>query len=191
VVCGAPLDDHCFHSCTCQAGGGVLLRHGKGISAVGSLVKRWRHEAPLTEQRVPAWDRPARRRQGAAEDGMERAILDLEYQEADGRTWIDVSIRHPMAGTDGEVRAAARRDGEASRRGERQKHARYPGERLVPFVLETSGRMGAEARHWLKAQVRELPEDLQSKELGRAYKVLSCALQSQVARQLRQAAGLH
>ncbi|CAK0858653.1 unnamed protein product, partial [Prorocentrum cordatum] len=37
-----------------------------------------------------------------------------------------------------EVRVAARRDGEASRRGERDKHARYPGERLTPFVFEDS-----------------------------------------------------
>lgn len=190
VVCGAPLDDRGFHSCTCQSGGGVLRRHGKGISAIGSLARRWKHEEPLTEQRVPAWDRPSRRSQGGAHDGVERAILDLEYREDDGRMWIDVSARHPAAGSAREVRTAARRDGEAARRGEREKHARYPGSRLVPFVLETPGRVGGEARHWLKAQTRQLPEDQQAKELSRAYKVLSCALQSQVASQLRKAAGL-
>ena len=36
----------------------------------------------------------------------------------------------------------------------------------------------------------ELPRDIQSRELQRAYKVVSCALQTEVAWQLRKAAGL-
>ena len=141
---------------------------------------------------MPAWDRPTRRTGAEREvDGIERAILDIEYSECDGRTWIDVSVRHAAAGSAPDVRTAARRDGEAARRGEREKHSRYPGERLVPFVLEAQGRIGAEARQWLRAQTRELPDDLQTSELSRAYKVISCALQSQVAQQLRSAAGLH
>ena len=45
-------------------------------------------------------------------------------------------------------------------------------------------------RQWLLAHVRELPKDMQTSKLARAYRVLSCALQRQVARQLRRAAGL-
>ena len=119
-----------------------------------------------------------------------RAILDLQYAEVDGPWWVDVTVRHPAAGDDTALRAAARRPGEATRRAEREKHERYPGERLTAFALETSGRLGAEARQWLLAQVRELPEDTQTGELARAYKALSSALQRQVARQLRRAAGL-
>ena len=104
--------------------------------------------------------------------------------------WLDVTIRHSAAGGPAELSAAARRDGEACRRGEREKHARYPGDRLVPFALECAGRLGGEARQWLRAQVRALPEDMQLFELTRAYKIVSCALQGQVARQLRKAAGL-
>ena len=85
---------------------------------------------------------------------------------------------------------AAKRDGEAARRGEREKHLRYPGDRLVPFVLECGGRLGGEARQWLRSHVAELPEDTQLQEVTRAYKVVSCALQGQIARQLRKAAGL-
>ena len=87
-------------------------------------------------------------------------------------------------------RAAARRAGEAARRAERAKHTRYPGERLTAFALETGGRLGGEARAWLLALARELPEDSQQEELARAYRVLSCALQRELAHQLRRAAGL-
>ena len=121
---------------------------------------------------------------------MERAILDVEYSDADGRMWMDITIRHPAAGNGCQLRAAARKDGEACRRGEREKHARYPGGRLIPFALETGGRVGGEARQWLRTQVRDLPEDIQGFELARAYRVVSCGLQGQVARQLRKAAGL-
>ena len=186
VLCGQPLDDRGYHSSTCQCGGGVLRRHGRIERVVGSLVARWRHETPLYEQRVPAWD--TRDANGTI---VERAILDLQYQDDDGTRWVDVSCRHAAAGDTAQLRAAARREGEASRRGERDKHRRYPGDRLIPFVVETGGRVGAEARHWLHALTREWPKDQQAKELTRAYKSVSCALQSEVAGQLRRCAGLH
>jgi len=114
----------------------------------------------------------------------------VQYEEADGRRWVDVTVRHPAAGDESAVRVAARRPGEASRRAEREKHERYPGERLTAFAVETAGRLGAEARQWLLSHVRELPDDEQQAELARAYCVVSCAVQRHVARQLRQAAGL-
>ncbi len=161
------------------------MRRNERLGRVGSRrLTRWRQDVPLYEQRVPTWDRQNQRGE------TERAILDVQFQDADGTRWVDVSIRLPAAGTEAHVRLAARRDGEASRTGERDKHKRYPGERLVPFVLETGGRVGAEARHWLHALTRELPQDQQAKELTRAYKALSCALQSEVARQLRGCADL-
>ena len=65
-----------------------------------------------------------------------------------------------------------------------------PGDRLVPFSIECGGRLGGEARSWLRAQVRALPDDIQLSELSRAYRIISCAVQGQIARQLRKAAGL-
>lgn len=161
-----------------------MRRHARLGRVLGSFLTRWRHEVPLYEQRVPTWDRLSD--QGV----LERAILDVQYQDDDGTRWVDGSIRHPAAGTVAHVRLAARRDGEASRRGERDKHTRYPGDRLVPFVLETGGRVGAEGRHWLHSLTRQLPKDQQTTELTRAYKAVSCALHSEVARQLRSSAGL-
>ena len=127
---------------------------------------------------------------GVVTERPEQAILDIEYQDVDGRRWVDVSVRDPAAGNASELSAAARRDGEAARRGERAKHTRYPGDRLTAFVVETSGRVGAEARQWLRRHTHDLPEDQRTAELTRAYKAVSCAVQATVARQLRQAAGL-
>ena len=161
-----------------------MRRHARLGRVLGSFLTKWRHEVPLFEQRVPAWDRLN------GQGNPERAVLDVQCQDDDGARWVDGSIRHPAAGTAAHVQLAARRDGEASRRGERDKHARYPGDRLVPFVVEVGGRVGAEARHWLRNLTRELPADQQAAELTRAYKAVSCALQSEVARQLRTSAGL-
>ena len=72
-------------------------------------------------------------------------------------TTLDLSVRHPAAGEAAQVTRSARRNGEASRRGEREKHARYPGERLTPLVFEAQGRVGAEAKQWLNSQVAGLP----------------------------------
>ena len=138
---------------------------------------------------MPSWDRPSRS-QRPGRDPIERAILDIEYPAEDGRLWLDVTMRHPAAGCAAGVNAAARKDGEASRRGEREKHSRYPGDRLIPFAVECGGRLGGEARNWLRSQVRSLPDDIRLNELLRAYRLVSCAVQGQISRQLRKAAGL-
>lgn len=144
---------------------------------------------PLFEQCVPAWDRP-RRNPAPDEDPIERAVLDIEYASEGGRRWLDVTVRHPAVGNDSAVRAASRKDGEASRRAERAKHDRYPGQQLTAFAVEIHGRIGAEARLWLLGEVRQLPADLQMAGLARAYTVVNCALQTEIVRQLRRAAGL-
>ena len=139
---------------------------------------------------MPTWDRQRQRRPGdpPGADLLEHAILDIEYFEGAGRHWLDVTVRHPAA--EHVVARAARRPGEAARAAEREKHARYPGDRLTPFVIEAPGRLGGEARQWLVRQARSCPEDQQSFELIRAYKVVSCVVQTQLALQRRRAAGL-
>ena len=158
---------------------------------MAGLVKRWTQQDAALEQRVPAWDRPRQRSTGhESADPVERAILDIEYNDGGVRRWLDVSVRHPAAGSAADIGRAARRCGEAARRGERCKHIRYPGEELTAFVVEACGRLGGEARQWLQKQTRELPEETQVAELGRAYQVVSCAVQAQQAWLLRSAAGL-
>ena len=138
---------------------------------------------------MPQWDRE-RRRRSASEDPLERAVLDVEYTEHNERRWMDVSVRHAAAGTDADVARAARKKGEAARRGEREKHDRYPGNSLTAFVVEVTGRLGGEARQWIKRMVLALPHDEQTREATRAYQAVSCTLQTYLARQLRKAAGL-
>ena len=188
TTCGQQLDEQGYHAVTEQLGGGTLQLHTRLAKAVGSLVQLWCLVQPLYEQRVLAWDRPSTRR--GEEHTVERAILDLEYVGPEGRRWIDVTVRHPAAGDESAVRAAARKDGSASRRAERQKHQRYPGANLIPFAVETPGRLGAEARAWLLGQVCNLPVEDQTRELMRAYRVISCAVHGNMAQQLRRAAGL-
>ena len=188
VTCGGPLDEAGFHGTTCQSGGGVLKRHTRLEGAVAGLIKRWTQQTPLTEQRVPAWDRE--RETDGGRRWTERAVLDIEYTDGSSRRWIDVTVRHPAAGSPSERHQAARRAGEAARRAEREKHQRYPGDSLTAFAVETYGRVGAEARQWLLRLCRELPEDMQTAELTRAYKVISCAVQAELALQLRRASDL-
>ena len=167
-----------------------MRRHWHLAEASAGLLKRWTGEKPLREQRVPTWDRQ-RQNPEPGEDPLERAVLDIEYTEANERQWIDVTARNPAAGDSADRRRAARKAGEAARRAERGKHERYPGEHLTALVVELPGRLGGEARQWLKQMVRShLPQDCWTHELTRAYKVLSCTVQSHLARQLRSAAGL-
>lgn len=186
--CNGNLDSRGFHSSTCQAGGGVIRRHFHLAAACAGLLKRYTGQAALLEQRVPTWDRQ-RQNPRHGEDSLERAVLDIEYTHLTERRWVDVSVRHPAAGTLADRVAASRRPGEASRRAERAKHERYPGQQLTAFVVELPGRLGGEARQWLKQLVMQLPSDLQLREFARAYKVISCTVQSQLALQLRRASG--
>ena len=117
-------------------------------------------------------------------------MLDVEYTDENERRWIDVSVRHAASSTDSDVARAARRGGEAARRGERCKHDRYPGAQLTAFVVEVNGRLGGEARQWIRQQVLRLPADEHAAEQTRAYQAVSCSLQTQLARQRRAAAGL-
>jgi len=190
TTCAASLDANGKHSSTCKKGGGVHRCHDDTGRALAALLKRWTGQAALLNQRVPAWDRP-RQNLRPGEDPLERALLDVEYTDELERRWIDVTVRHPAAGNAAHVAAAARRAGEASRRAERTKHERYPGPQLTAFAVELPGRLGGEARLWLRQQVRKhVPTDKWTHEVNRAYKVLSCTVQSQMARQLRSASGL-
>jgi len=166
----------------------VLQKHERLEGAVCGLIKRWTLQTPLRDQRVPTWDREVDTLDGGRR--LETTILDIEYTDEGARRWIDATVRHPAAGSTSEVCQAARRAGEAARRGERRKHTRYPGDQLTAFAVETYGRVGAEARQWLRRQTLHLPEDMQVAELTRAYKVISCAVQSELAEQLRAASGL-
>ena len=166
----------------------MLQKHERLEGAVCGIIKRWTLQTALRDQRVPTWDREVETRDGGRR--MEQATLDIECTDGGTRRWVDVTVRHPLAGSPAEVQRAAKRAGEAARRGEREKHTRYPGDGLTAFAVESYGRVGAEARQWLKKLATELPDDVRTAEMTRAYKVISCAVQSELGLQLRAASGL-
>ena len=95
---------------------------------------------------------------------------------------VDVVVVSAYAG-DAHFRAfCARRDGHASRRAAIAKRSRYPSADLVPFPLETGGRLGTDARAFL-ARLANSAED-RALELQYLQRAVSSVLQSGVARQL-------
>ena len=82
-------------------------------------------------------------------------------------------------------RACARRDGHAARRAAIAKRGRYPTADLVPFALETGGRLGTDARAFV-IRMADAADDPFT-ELQYLYRAVSSVLQDGVARQLQRA----
>ena len=159
-------------------------RHTALEKAVAGLGRRWYGIEPATEQHIIELDR-------ALPDGStESAVLDVVLPLRSGRQLIDVTIRQGSAGRAADVRAAAKKDGVPSLRAEREKHSRYPSAQLVAFAVEGCGRLGGEARAWLRRGASGQPADLQVKELSRVHRVVSAAVQGETARALCASAGL-
>ena len=104
--------------------------------------------------------------------------------------FIDVSVRQGAAGSAAARLSAARRDGMPSRRAEQEKHLRYPVDNLVAFIIEGGGRLGDEARAWLRAGAEYQEAASPHWELTRAHRLLSAAVQGETARALRKSYGL-
>ena len=183
-TCGALLDNKGRHAAACPCGGGRLAKHGRTARAVAGLARRWYDLEPGLEQRVPELDRQK------ADGSVEHARLDVAVPLLAGRQLIDVTIRQGAAGSTAARSEAAKKDGAPSRRAEREKHARYPTNQLVAFAVEGCGRLGGEARAWLKAGAYSQLGDMQVSELTRAHRIISAAVQGESARALRAAAGL-
>ena len=103
---------------------------------------RSRNFTPFHEQSVPAWDTPAH-----------QAVLDIVFlNRSDVTEYVDVSL----------VAAATRTGATASQliaRREKAKHKRYPGDHLIPFVLDVRGQWGREATAWTKGLLSNLAPD--------------------------------
>ena len=183
-TCSATTDSKGNHAAGCAPGGGRSKKHTALARAVGGLGRRWYQTEPKYEQRIPELDRQL-------PDGrLLTAKMDVVLNLPAARSLIDVTVRQGAAGRPGVRLAASRRDGAPSRAAEREKHARYPCNNLVAFVVEGCGRLGAEARTWLRTGASGQPGDVQVWELTRAHRVISAAVQGETARALRASAGL-
>ena len=106
--------------------------------------------------------------------------MDVVYHRGlHGRVCLDISLVDSAA-----VAAANRTYQVALRRRERVKHRRYPFQGLVPYVLDTNGRWGAEAETWLRRALGELPESERNAARCTLRSAVARALQGQVAEQV-------
>ena len=152
-----------------------MVRHDNMVRCIAALAARTVDPRPRTEQIIPELAR-------LVAGQTEAARLDVIVHDGLARNLVDATIVSPLAGDDGFRRACARRDGHAARRAECTKRTRYPAPDLIPFAVETGGRLGATARSFLM-RMAQAAEDPAAERIF-MYRAVSSTLQDGVARQL-------
>ena len=132
---------------------------------------------------------------------LEEAILDIEFRSARiPRAFIDVTVRHSIPSDAARLAAAARGGGAVNREAEADKKRRYPDGRapwdVIPFALETYGRLGSAALSHLRSLARTRAQEAGAESVEYASVLLlkwsariSAALQRSNARRLSSALG--
>jgi hypothetical protein len=161
--------DHC-HSCPILRGSVVSHRHNMLVRAVAGLCR---------EVGNFAWEEPRLQ----APDHGERP--DIIVAGKHDRVMIDCSVINPSSPSygGGARGLAARREGQKLLK--YKQLAEEAGCTFVPFVLESYGTIGAQARKFLKALALEATEDVEDEDvqrvtrqfMERAMRVISFALQ--------------
>ena len=150
-------------------------RHDDLVVELSRLCRRGLDPHPRLEQVVPQL-------QSRVGGQVGQARLDVVAYHGARRFLIDVTVVSLLAGSDDFVTACSRRDGHAARRAAVGKRLKYGSPDLLPFAVETGGRLGTEARAFLHllAQQAEDPQ----RELAYLYRAVSVMLQKGVARRL-------
>ena len=174
-VCDAVLDPRGAHLECCAPGGGLVARHDGITNLLAALARRHMDPRPRLEQVLPQL-------QSRVSGQVGQARLDVVMHDSTRRYLVDVTVVSAYAGNSSFRAACARRDGHAARRAAMGKRLKYDSADLVPFALETGGRVGGDARALLQALVAEADDP--AFELAYAYRALSSVLQDGVARQL-------
>ena len=147
-----------------------MRRHDRVRDWLALWVAAMLSREVLTEQYVPRWDR---HRNGQ----LERARLDVVYDNVHGRpVYVDVAITDAYTQDAHKMRQRAAEDGKAAAHKEDRKRVRYPGPDLVPFVVESLGRLGDGTQSLLRALAPSDPER-RSRVLGAARQTLSVLVQ--------------
>ena len=132
---------------------------------------------------------------------LEEAILDVEFRSASiPRAFIDVTVRHSIPSDAARLAAAARGGGAVNREAEADKKRRYPDGRapwdVIPFALETYGRLGSAALSHLRSLARTRAQEAGAESVEYASVLLlkcsariSAALHRSNARRLSSALG--
>ena len=174
-ICGQLCDAYGKHQECCAPGGGLVHRHDGVVRCLGQLMARNLDPRPRLEQIIPELARPV-------PGQVEQARLDIVGHDGASRVLVDVVVVSALAGDSSFRRACARRDAHVARRAEIAKRARYSSGDLVPFALETGGRLGTEARAFLRKCAEASDEPL--REILYLQRAVSSVLQSGIAQQL-------
>ena len=81
--------------------------------------------------------------------------MDLVFNLNGSVTYLDVSIVAPFSCKPSLVAAASTRPRHMAKRAEKSKFDRYPHINLVPFILETTGRLGQHARKFISNHMKD------------------------------------
>ena len=173
-VCGAILDADGAHGECCSYEGGLVSRHDGLVRTLAALAKRHADPRPRLEQVIPQL-------QVVVAGQIGTARLDVVMHVGARRRLVDVTVVSPHAGSAEFKAACSRRDGHAARRAAVTKRMKYEHADLVPFALETGGRLGFDARALLHQLASEAPDPVA--ELQYLYRAVSSVLQDGVARQ--------
>ncbi|CAK0862968.1 unnamed protein product, partial [Prorocentrum cordatum] len=190
VLCGAVLDTDQHHALACETGGRRVARHDR----IRDLLARWlARRVPAwvqKEQTVPQWQRTRR----AVVDGVETArvetaVLDVVWARQGCTRAVDVVDVSPDSTDEREARARAAKAGLAAEDAARDKARRYPPgpttPLLIPFAIETGGRVGSSARQLILDHLdRSDGEAGASADAVAFWQELSAVLQAAVAEQL-------
>ena len=124
---------------TCKYGGHKTIFHSRLVLSLRNILRESGAAVVGREVPVSAW----RRADGTG------ARLDISYSTGGVASYIDLTVRHPLAA---KYRArAAREDGAAAKIAENAKRIRYPAVAAAgllpaePFAVETFGRLGPAA----------------------------------------------
>ena len=85
----------------------------------------------------------------------EHARMDLVFNLNGSATYLDVSIAALFSCNPSLVAAASTRPGHMAKRPEKSKLDRYPRINLVPFILETTGRLGQHAGKFISNLMKD------------------------------------
>ena len=137
VICNKPLDPKQHHCYGCR-----LAR------CLADIIQSHSGVRVFIEKEVPALTR-------VVNGQTEHARMDLVFNLNGSITYLDVSIVAPFSCSPSLVSAASTKPGLVAKRAEKTKFDRYPHIKLVPFILETTGRPGPHARKFINYLLRD------------------------------------
>ena len=107
--------------------------------------------------------------------------MDLVFNLDGSITYLDVSIVAPFSCSPYLVSAASAKPGLMAKRAEKNKFDRYPHINLVPFILETTGRPGPNARKFISYLMRDA--DNPPLAIRDTWSTIQCVLHSAISKQ--------